>query len=67
MIQQLGLQRHRTRMARTTARTITFGIHEPVRLTIRGCDCVIEVAEHGLTREEHAPANRSAVVRETLS
>lgn len=53
--------------ARNSAGTISIGIYEPVRLAIQGCDCAIEVTEHGPTREEHAPANRSAVVRETLS
>ena len=45
LIQQLGLPRHRTRTARTSAGAISFGIYEPVRLTIQGRDCVIEVAE----------------------
>jgi predicted aspartyl protease len=45
LIQQLGLQRHRTRTARTSAGTISFGIYEAVRLTIQDRDCVIEVAE----------------------
>jgi predicted aspartyl protease len=45
LIQQLGLQRHRTRAARTSAGAISFGIYEPVRLTIQERDCVIEVAE----------------------
>lgn len=45
LIQQLGLQRHRTRTARTSAGTVSFGIYEPVRLTVQGRDCVIEVAE----------------------
>src|SRR5438128_567895 len=45
LIQELGLQRHRTRTARTSAGTISFGIYEAVRLTVQGRDCVIEVAE----------------------
>ena len=45
LIRQLGLQRHRTRTARTSAGTFSFGIYEPIRLTIQGRDCVIEVAE----------------------
>jgi predicted aspartyl protease len=45
LIRQLGLQRYRTRMARTSAGTFSFGIFEPVRLTVQGRDCVIEVAE----------------------
>ena len=45
LIGQLGLQRHRTRTARTSAGTFSFGIYEPVRLTVQGRDCVIEVAE----------------------
>ena len=45
LIRQLGLQRHRTRTARTSAGTFSFGIYEPVRLTIQERDCVIEVAE----------------------
>ena len=45
LIRQLGLQQYRTRMARTSAGTFSFGIFEPVRLTVQGRDCVIEVAE----------------------
>jgi predicted aspartyl protease len=45
LIGQLGLQRRRTRTARTTAGTISFGIYDAVLLTIQGRDCVIEVAE----------------------
>lgn len=45
LIQQLGLQRHRMRTARTSAGTVAFGIYEAVRLTIQDRDCVIEVAE----------------------
>ncbi len=44
-IQALGLQRHRTRTARTTAGTVSFGVFEPVRLTVQDRDCVVEVCE----------------------
>jgi predicted aspartyl protease len=44
-IGQLGLRRHRTRTARTTAGVISFGVYEPVRLTIQDRDCVVEVCE----------------------
>jgi len=45
LIEELGLRRHRTRTARTSAGTAQFAIHEPVRLTVQGRDCVVEVAE----------------------
>jgi predicted aspartyl protease len=45
LVQQLGLQRHRTRNARTSAGSFLSGIYEPVRLTVQDRDCVIEVAE----------------------
>jgi predicted aspartyl protease len=45
LIQQLGLQRHRTRTAKTSAGVFSLGIYEPVRLTVQERDCVIEVAE----------------------
>ena len=45
LVQQLGLQRHRTRNAKTSAGSFSFGIYEPVRLTVLDRDCVIEVAE----------------------
>jgi predicted aspartyl protease len=45
IIQQLGLQRLRTRTARTSAGVFTFGIYDPVRLTVQERECVIEVAE----------------------
>jgi predicted aspartyl protease len=45
IIQQLGLQLHRTRTAKTTGGNFSFGIYEPVRLTVLDRDCVIEVAE----------------------
>jgi len=44
-IAALGLKRHRTRTARTTAGQISFGVYEPVRLTIQQRDCVVEVCE----------------------
>jgi predicted aspartyl protease len=44
-IGQLGLTRHRTRTARTTAGIVSFGIYEPVRLSVQGRDCYVEVAE----------------------
>jgi len=45
LVQQLGLKRTRTRTARTTAGVVEFGIFQPVRLTVQGRDCVVEVAE----------------------
>lgn len=42
---QLGLERLRTRTARTPAGIVSFGIYEPVRLTVQGRDCFTEVAE----------------------
>ncbi len=45
LIKCLGLRRHRTRTARTSAGIISFGIYEAVRLTVQGRDCVIEVRE----------------------
>ncbi|MGD0382561.1 MAG: hypothetical protein ABSA77_03500 [Thermoguttaceae bacterium] len=44
-IKQLGLTRHRTRTARTAAGILSFGIYEPVRLTVLQRDCYVEVAE----------------------
>jgi predicted aspartyl protease len=44
-IRTLGLQRHRTRKARTTAGLTSFGVYEPVRLTVQERDCVVEVCE----------------------
>jgi hypothetical protein len=41
----LGLDRTGTRTIKTVAGLIAIGIHEPVRLTIQGRDCTIEVAE----------------------
>jgi predicted aspartyl protease len=45
LVQQLGLKRTRTRTARTAAGAVEFGIYQPVRLTVQGRDCVVEVAE----------------------
>ena len=45
LIQQLGLHRHRTWTARTSAGTVQFGIYDAVRLTVQERDCIIEVAE----------------------
>ena len=45
LIQQLGLRRHRTKTANTSAGVFSFGIYEPVRLTVQDRECVIEVAE----------------------
>jgi len=45
LIAQLGLKRRRTRTARTPAGIVSFGIYEAVQLTVRGRDCIVEVAE----------------------
>jgi len=45
LVEQLGLKRTRTRTARTAAGTVEFGIFQPVRLTVQGRDCIVEVAE----------------------
>ena len=45
LVEQLGLERQRTRSARTSAGVVSFGIYEAVRLTVQERDCVIEVAE----------------------
>ena len=45
LIEQLGLRRLRTAMAKTAAGMTTFGIYSPVRLTIQGRDCTVEVGE----------------------
>ncbi|MEE9141611.1 MAG: hypothetical protein V3U59_02785 [Gammaproteobacteria bacterium] len=44
-IQALGLRRHRTRTARTTAGVISFGVYEAVRIAVQDRDCVVEVCE----------------------
>ena len=45
LIDHVGLKRHRTRSARTSAATFQFGIYDAVRLTVQERDCIIEVAE----------------------
>lgn len=45
LVEKLGLQQLRTRTARTTAGPVDFPICGPVRLTIQGRDCVIEVTQ----------------------
>ena len=45
LINQLGLKRLKTVQARTAAGPVTFGIFEPVKLTIQGRDCEVRVAE----------------------
>ena len=45
LIEQLGLKKHRTRTARTSAGVAEFAIYEAVRLTVQGRDCLAEVAE----------------------
>jgi predicted aspartyl protease len=45
LIGQLGLRQLRTGLARTAAGMTTFGIYSPVRLTVQGRDCTVEVAE----------------------
>jgi len=45
LVEQLGLERVRTRTARTAAGIVQFGIYDAVRLTVQERDCVIEVAE----------------------
>ena len=45
LVQQLGLNRHRTWTARARAETVQFGIYDAVRLTVQQRDCITEVAE----------------------
>lgn len=45
LIQQLGLHRLHSRIARTSAGTFSFGIYEPVRLIVQDRECEIQVAE----------------------
>ena len=45
LIKELDLVRQRTRTARSAASLISFGIYEPVTLTVQDRDCVVEVAE----------------------
>src|SRR5262249_7062384 len=44
-IQQLGLQRYRTRKARTSGGLVDIGVYGMVLLTVQGRDCRVEVAE----------------------
>ena len=44
-IKQLGLDRIRTRRARTTNGVAEFGVYSLVQLTIQGRDCRVDVAE----------------------
>jgi predicted aspartyl protease len=45
LIQQLGLQRFRTRRAQTTAGVKDFDVYGTVQLTVQGRDCHVDVAE----------------------
>ncbi|MEX0703206.1 MAG: retroviral-like aspartic protease family protein [Planctomycetales bacterium] len=45
LVAQLGLERRRTRTARTAAGVFEFGIYDPVRLTVQDRDCLVEVSE----------------------
>jgi predicted aspartyl protease len=45
LIEQLGISQYSTGRAKTTAGFRTFGIYGPVRLTIQGRSCSIDVAE----------------------
>jgi predicted aspartyl protease len=45
LIDQLGLQRLRTRRIRTSAGIVDTGMYEAVRLTIQGRDCTADVLE----------------------
>ena len=45
LIEQLGLERLRTRRARTTTGIAEFGVFSLVQLTIEGRDCRVDVAE----------------------
>jgi predicted aspartyl protease len=45
LVEQLGLKRQRTHAARTAAGIMSFGIYDPVRLTVQDRTCVVEVAE----------------------
>ncbi len=45
MIEQLGLKRIRTVEAKTTAGLRSFGLYEPVKITIQGRDCEVRVSE----------------------
>src|SRR5262245_35143643 len=45
LINQLGLKRIKTVQAKTVAGSHSFGIFEPVKLTVQGRDCEVRVAE----------------------
>ena len=45
LIEQLGLKKIKTVDAKTVAGPMSFGIFEPVKLTIQGRDCEVRVAE----------------------
>ncbi len=45
LIEQLGLDQIGTRRAKTTTGAATFGIYGPVRLTIGGRSCSVDVSE----------------------
>ena len=45
IVERLGWCATRTRTARTAAGIVSFGIYEPVRLTVLERDCIVEVAE----------------------
>jgi predicted aspartyl protease len=45
LIEQLGLKRLKTIEAKTVAGPVSFGIFEPVKLTIQDRDCEVRVAE----------------------
>src|SRR5438445_3349804 len=45
LVQQLGLERYRTRRARTTGGVAEFAMYGMVRLTVGGRECRVEVAE----------------------
>jgi predicted aspartyl protease len=45
LIKQLGLKRIKTVQAKNTAGPVSFGIFEPVKLTVQGRDCEVRVAE----------------------
>ena len=44
-VDQLGLRFVRTQLTMTTAGIVSRDVFEPVRLTVQGRDCVIEVAQ----------------------
>jgi predicted aspartyl protease len=45
LVNQLGLYKVRSATARTASGTASFGVYSPVKLTVQGRDCVIEVSE----------------------